>query len=307
MYRAQGRAARTIGCQNRRSYIRSQRPADQLLVYPLDVPRLLQLPAHGRLLVGTDLQGNLGDFKRLAHHFRAAGEDAHLVLTGDLVHGPDEETAAYWPEHLGSAYRDESPALIDAFLAERERAPGRVHCLLGNHDHAHAGGPVTSKFHDDEGGVLEARLGPAGTARLEALVKTFPLVAVAPCGAVMLHAAPSSEIDDPAQLEAAPLDGYREKGIEHFLQVPVLGSLLWSRYASPEQSKRFLKACGGTVALYGHDVVREGFAREGDDQLCFSTSFGLFDEFKVYVSLDLAAKYPNSHALRPGQEILRLY
>ncbi len=269
--------------------------------------RLLQLPAHGRLLVATDLQGNLADFRRLAQHFRAAGDDAHLVLTGDLVHGPDEETADHWPDHLGTPYRDESPALIDAFLSERERAPGRVHCLLGNHDHSHLGGPITSKFHDDEGGMLEARLGALRTERLRALVGTFPLVAVAPCGAVMLHGAPSSEIDDPSQLESIRLEGYQQFGIESFLAVPVLGALLWSRYATPEQSQRFLKAFGGTVALYGHDVVREGFAREGNDQLCFSTSFGLYDEFKVYVSLDLAAKYPDVHALRAGHEILPLY
>jgi hypothetical protein len=257
--------------------------------------------------VGTDLQGNLGDFRRLVRHFREAGEDAHLLLTGDLVHGPDEDTMSHWPDHLGTAYRDESPALIDAFIAEQARAPGRVHCLLGNHDHAHLGGPVTSKFHDDEGGVLEARLGPEGTARLQALIGSFPLVAVAPCGAVMLHGAPSSEIDSPQELEGIPLGGYREFGIEHFLQVPVLGALLWSRYATAAQAKRFLTAFGGTVALYGHDVVREGFAREGDDQLCFSTSFGLYDEFKVYVSLDLAARYPDVHALREEHEILPLY
>jgi hypothetical protein len=271
------------------------------------VPRLLRLPAKGRLLVATDLQGNLGDFRQLVKRFRAAGEDAQLVITGDLVHGPDDETFEHWPDHLGSRYPDESPALIDAFIAERERAPGRVHCLLGNHDHAHLGGPVTSKFHDDEGGVLEEKLGPAGTEKLRALVRTFPLVALAPCGAVMLHGAPSAEIDDPKELEVAGLDGYREFGIEHFLQVPVLGALLWSRYATPAQSKRFLEAFGATVALYGHDVVREGYAKEGDDQLCFSTSFGLYDELKVYVSLDLAAKYPNVHALRPGHEILPLY
>ena len=271
------------------------------------VNRLLKLPAHGRLLVGTDLQGNLGDFQRLAHHFRAAGDDAQLVLTGDLVHGPDDETMRVWPDHLGTAYRDESPALIDALLEEQRRAPGRVHCLLGNHDHSHIGGPVTSKFHDDEGAVLEARLGEAGTGKLRALVSSFPLVAWAPCGAVMLHGAPSAEIDAPAQLEGVSLQGYRDFSIEHFLRIPVIGALLWSRYATPAQSRSFNAAFKATFALYGHDVVREGFVREGEDQLCFSTSFGLFDEDKVFVSLDLSARYPNVQALREGSEILPLY
>ena len=272
-----------------------------------DVNRLLRLPASGRLLVATDLQGNLKDFLRLIEHFRSAGDDAHLVLTGDLVHGPDEVTARAWPEHLGTPYRDESPALIWAFIEEQTRAPGRVHCLLGNHDHAHLGGPVTSKFHDDEAEVLESHLGLEGTRRFHQLLASFPLVALAPCGPVMLHGAPSSEIDTPEQLESVVLGGYRGFGIEAFLKVPVLGALLWSRYATAAQSKRFLKAFGASMALYGHDVVREGFAREGDDQLCFSTSFGLLDARKVYVSLDLAGSYPNVHALREGVEILPLY
>lgn len=253
------------------------------------------------------MQGNLGDFRRLVQHFRAAGPDAHLVLTGDLVHGPDEVTQSHWPEHLGTAYVDDSPKLIDAFIEEQARSPGRVHCLLGNHDHSHIGGPITSKFHDDEGEVLEHRLGSAGTQRLRALVATFPLVALAPCGAVMLHGAPSAELESPDELEALPLSGYRELGIENFLRVPILGSLLWSRYATAPQARRFLNAFGATVALYGHDVVREGFVREGDDQLCFSTSFGLYDENKVFVSLDLAGHYPDVYALREGHEILPLF
>jgi hypothetical protein len=268
--------------------------------------RVLTLPDRGRLLVGTDLQGNLGDFRQLMKHFEAT-PDAWLVLTGDLVHGPDEATCARWPLHLGTPYRDESPALVEAFLEAQRRYPGRVHCLLGNHDHAHIGGPVTAKFYDDEGAALEARLDTAGVARLRGLIAGFPLLAVAPCGAVMLHAAPSAALESREQLEALKLDGYDTWHFTNFLTVPVLGALLWSRMAKPEESRRFLKAVGGTVALFGHDVVREGYVRDADDQLCFSTSFGLLDRDKVYVELDLSARYSDAHALREGREILKLW
>jgi hypothetical protein len=271
------------------------------------MPRLLQLPERGRLLVGTDLQGNLGDFVQLLSHLDRAGSDAWLVLTGDLVHGPDDETYDHWPEHLGTRYRDESPKLVEAFIAAQRERPGRVHCLLGNHDHAHIGGPITAKFHDDERLALEAKLDEPARERLRALVRSFPLVAAGSCGAVLLHGAPSSAIDSPAQLEDIGLDGYADWHFNDFLNVPVLGALLWSRSASAEQSRRFLKAFGGTVALYGHDVVREGYAREGDDQLCFSTSFGLLDRDKVYVDLDLSVRYADVHALREGRELLRLW
>jgi hypothetical protein len=268
--------------------------------------RVLRLPERGRLFVGTDLQGNLGDFQQLLKRFEAA-TDAHLVLTGDLVHGPDEDTVNNWPDFLGTPFRDESPALVEAFLEAQRRHPGRVHCLLGNHDHSHIGGPVTAKFYPDEGAALEARLDAAHVEQLRALIRTFPLVAVAPCGAVMLHAAPSAKLDGPEQLETLRLDGYADWHFRDFATQPLLGALLWSRMAKPEESKRFLRALGGTVALFGHDIVREGYARDADDQLCFSTSFGLLDRDKVYVELDLAARYADAHALREGREILKLW
>lgn len=270
--------------------------------------RVLRLPDHGRLLVGTDLQGNLEDFQALHEHFTQCGDDAQLLLTGDLVHGPSDDVVEQWPDYLGTPYQDRSPELIDAFLEARARAPGRVHCLLGNHDHAHLGGPVTAKFHPDEAAHLEARLGPEGTQRLKALVSTFPLIALAPCGAVMLHAAPSARLESAADFEGLELSGFNHFGIEDFhTQQPLLGPLLWSRMARPDQSKQFLAALGGTVALYGHDIVREGYEKVGDDQLCFSTSFGLYDEAKVYVELDLSRRYPNVHALRNGIELKKLY
>ena len=44
------------------------------------------------------------------------------------------------------------------------------------------------------------------------LLAGFPLVAVAPCGAVMLHGAPSAEIDAPEALEKIQLGGYHRDG-----------------------------------------------------------------------------------------------
>lgn len=269
-------------------------------------PRVLRLPDRGRLLIGTDLQGNLGDFQRLAAHFLAAGDDAWLVLTGDLVHGPDDATLAQWPDFLGTPYRDESPALMDAFLDLKARAPGRVHCLLGNHDHAHVGGPVTYKFHDDEAAALEARLDDAGRARLRQMILDFPLVAVAPCGVVMLHAAPSANVAHPDELEALSLDGYGAFHVMDFARTPLLGPLLWSRMAHEHEAERFVRALGGEVAVYGHDIVREGYAKDGPRQLCVSTSFGCHDAVKTYVEVDLAARYASVDDFRDGVELKRL-
>jgi hypothetical protein len=269
--------------------------------------RLLRLPASGRLLVATDLQGNLRDFERMRALFEASPEDSVLVFTGDLVHGPDPDTEANWPDFLGTPYRDESPEVVRAFLELRVRYPGRVHCLLGNHEHAHVGGPRTAKFHPDEARALEERLGPGPSGALRTLFARLPLVAVAPNGVVLLHAAPSARLTGPEDVEAVRLEGYADWGVSDFLRVPVLGPTLWSRMAEPEQARAFLDALGGRVAIYGHDVVREGYERVGREQLCVSTSFALLDEHKVYVELDLARVYPDVQSLRDGVELRKLH
>jgi hypothetical protein len=65
--------------------------------------RVLTLPAKGTLIVCTDLQGCLRDFHRIIEIFdaeMAKSGDAHLLFTGDLIHGPHLDELD-WPEFLG--------------------------------------------------------------------------------------------------------------------------------------------------------------------------------------------------------------
>lgn len=268
--------------------------------------RILNLPGQGRLLVCTDIQGNLRDFERMVAIFEVCDDPTWLVFTGDLVHGPDPETELRWPEHLGTPYSDRSPEVVRAFVELQRRYPGRVHCLLGNHEHAHTGGPAVSKFYMDEGLALEQRMGDEA-ALLRQTFSRFPLVAVAPNGVVLTHAAPGSIITGPEDLERVPIEGYEAMPARVFMSVPVLGALLWSRWASPERSRRFLSALGGRVCVFGHDVVREGYCREAADQLCVSTSFGLLDRDKVYVEIDLSREYYSSNDFVDGRELRPLW
>jgi calcineurin-like phosphoesterase family protein len=272
--------------------------------------RVLRLPGHGRLIVCTDLQGCMRDYRRIVEVFHAAleetGGDAHLLFTGDLVHGPHIDVEE-WPDFLGEYYRDESGELVEAFVALAVRHSGHVHAILGNHEHGHIGGPHTAKFALDEVALLEHRLGPAATRRLRDLFATFPLAAVAPCGAVFTHGAPAAEIDSIREVEAADLVNFDCASPLDILDVPVIGPILWARSAQPETARQFVTAMGGTIAIYGHDVIPEGFEKVGDEQIVVSTSFGLFDTNKVYVSLDLAHRYRNVHDLRVGTELLPLY
>ncbi|MBP6630057.1 MAG: metallophosphoesterase [Kofleriaceae bacterium] len=272
--------------------------------------RVLRLPNHGRLIVCTDLQGCMRDYERIVEVFHAAlaahDGDAHLLFTGDLIHGPYLEPDE-WPAFLGEFYRDASGEVVDQLMALSARHPGRVHALLGNHEHGHVGGPHTAKFAMDEVILLETLLGEEATRRLHAAIATFALAAVAPCGVVFTHAAPAAQIKSIKDVEQADLSGRGLASPLEVLDTPVVGKILWARSADVASARRFVKAMGATVSVYGHDVVPEGFERIGDEQLCVSTSFGVVDPNKVYLNLDLASRYRTAAELRVGREILPLY
>jgi len=272
--------------------------------------RVLRLPDHGRLLVCTDLQGCMRDFQRMVQVFEEALDrhhgDAHLLFTGDLIHGPHIDPED-WPDFLGEYYRDASGEVMIAYAGLAAQYPGRVHALLGNHEHGHIGGPHTAKFAADEVALLEQILGPAGTARMRSIIQTFALAAVSKCGAVFTHGAPAAIVDSIADLEAADLSGEGYASPLDVLDTPVVGKILWARSATADEARRFLHALGGTISIYGHDVVPEGYECVGDEQIVVSTSFGLYDANKIYVSLDLATRYRTVHDLRIGHELLPLY
>jgi hypothetical protein len=272
--------------------------------------RVLHLPAHGRLLVATDLQGNLRDFERMVDLFAAAmvetEGDAHLLFTGDLIHGPHIPVEE-WPDFLGEFYTDESPAVVDGFVALRQRHSGHVHAILGNHEHAHVGGPHTAKFAPDEVLLLEAIVGPQGAEKLKRVFRDLPLVAVTRCGIVFTHGAPAADIQSAKEVEAARLDDFAGQSPLDIFDVPVVGPILWARSAPAEIARRFLKAMGGHISVFGHDVVANGFERIGAEQMIVSTSFGVADANKMYLDLDLGASYESVYQLREGVELLSLY
>jgi hypothetical protein len=290
------------------------------LGYSGAVRRVVHLPDRGRLIVATDVQGNVSDFDRVAAIFEetAAQEPAgaYLVVTGDLVHGP-ELTEAQWPDYLGTFYRGDSKTVLEHARALAARYPGRVHYLLGNHEHAHVGGPVVSKFFPDEARRLEDLLGAGGTQQMRSWLRTWPFVAVAKkARIIMLHAAPHARIHSTDDLERLSLDGFFDVSFEE--QRPgtaiasditlqsTLGALLWARSTSTERANAFLRAIepDARVAVYGHDVARSGYAVDREPMLCVSTSFGCYDGDKLYLEWDLSrpatsAREVASVGLRP--------
>jgi hypothetical protein len=271
---------------------------------------VITLPEAGRLIVATDLQGNVGDFETIERIFearQAEAGDVVLVVTGDLVHGP-EISSTDWPPHLGTYYHGDSSTLLRKAQALAARHPGRVHYLLGNHEHAHVGGPVVSKFFPNEAERLEGLLGSDESAKMGAWIRTWPFVAVAErAGIMMLHAAPHAEIECREDLESLPLEQASIGIPSEFDARTVLLSLLWARTTSPDRARAFLRAVSPDlrVALYGHDVARGGIAIDTEPLLCVSSSFGCFDGDKMYVEWDLSRRVESAADLaRDGLKLL---
>lgn len=276
--------------------------------------KVARLPNRGVLIASTDLQGNLRDYETLKAIYRreeAAGHAPVLLLCGDLVHGPGGQYTdpARWPDFLGTFYTDQSRELILDFETFAEEA--RAIALLGNHEHAHIGGPIVSKFHPDEAAVLDEALGPDAV-RIHRFFASFPLIAVSDCGATFTHGAPRATEESLEAFEQLRYDGFDELDVGGMNDRGTVGNLLWARSADPERAREFLRATkegegAHAFVAFGHDVVREGYQKLGREQICVSTSFGCDDQHKTYLRIDLGARYESVDDLRRGQEILPLY
>lgn len=266
------------------------------------------LPARGTLLISTDLHGNGEDFRALRTRFlrtRERDPDTHWVVLGDSVHGPDPESRAEHPELYD--YPDESGAIVVELLGLRQRYPDHVHYVLGNHDHAHIGGPRTRKFYEDEAEFLEARLSPPERAALRALFSTAKLALFTPCGALLCHGSPDDTLRVASDLDAIPLEPARCDAYQR----RVLATFLTSYGQRSDVTARLLhrlSAAGTplTFVVHGHDRDESGWFIEGDNQAC-PVIFGAPRTHKRLLCLDLAARYPSVLALREGVEIQRLH
>ncbi len=275
---------------------------------PATTSRVRFLSSRGSLLVSTDLHGNHEDFAALRDLFLAARgrhDEVHWALLGDAVHGPDDASRRDEPELYG--YPDESARLLEELAALMEEHPGAIHYVLGNHDHAHVGGPHTQKFHPDEVQFLEERATAAQLAALRRVFGGAALVLLAPCGAVLSHGSPDDRLRDLAELEALPPFGasYSPE------QAHLIRTFLWN-YGQPEQgTERVLEVMSRrgprmTMVIHGHDRDEAGWYTEGGNQ-GQPVIFGAPRAQKRYLWLDLAAHYAGVSALREGEEIRRLY
>lgn len=313
--------------------IPERRPFLAIVLAPSMAPtsKLLRLPDRGRLLVAADLHGNLRDFLTVVAVFermfaQSPDNELFLLFLGDLLHGPYLPLAEWRSAPLtapflcGRPYRDQSPAILLEISELMARYPGRIFTLLGNHEHAHIGGPRTSLFARDETAALEQRLGVEASLWLTGFLKGLPLLALAPCGLLFSHAAPAGDLACCEDLEgidyrryassktaASKPEGADGRPSRGDAAARLLGQLLWTSSLSPEQARTVLSRIGARVAIYGHTVIPAGYQTIGSEQLILSSSFGTEDAQKRILLVDLAGEYASTEDLRPEFEILPLY
>lgn len=272
------------------------------------VRRTVILPSRGALLVSTDLHGCWDDFAALRERFVAAcsaDPATHWAILGDTVHGPSAAARGRRPELYD--YSDMSAEIVAAILALQREFPGRVHYVLGNHDHGHVGGPHTAKFHADEVATLERRCTPEQLADLRALFEPALLAIAAPCGVLLAHGSPDDRLQRFEDLDGVRLvprdnDPYRRH---------LLATFLGSYGQRDEVTARLLgrvsaSAVPVSLVIHGHDRDEEGYFTGGERQVC-PVIFGAPRSHKRFLLLDLSARYSSAGELREGLEIRRVH
>lgn len=240
-------------------------------------------------MVSTDLHGNWRDFAALSAHIGKAwaqGVEAHWVILGDVVHGPNTEAGLLHPTLY--AYADDSPRLVDALFELRAKRPNHVHFVLGNHDAGHCGFRHTSKFHPDEVLALERRLSARQKDRLAQLCHEALLAVTTPSGLLLSHGAPGDELTS-----LALLDGPFPVTADDDARYRAVHEVMWSYGQKAEVAQQLLERLepelGHALRLvvHGHDRDEGGWFIEGDNQLQ-PVIFGAPDRNKRFLWVDLA-------------------
>lgn len=267
----------------------------------------------GRVLVTSDLHGNLDDWNALEAIFRsglAGGTLVRWLALGDFVHGPSprKRTTEYAGEDLYS-YADRSRELVAAVARASAEFGGRFLTLIGNHEHAHVGGKRTGRYHPDEAAHLEGQMEPDEVERMRAMFRGWPLVIQLPsCGVILTHGAPpDDDFHGPVVIDDARLEGGCPRDSGEFLE----GVL--NHYGFGEQNgRRFLDRMSVDgerydLIVHGHDRELEGGASNGPHAYLLCTSFGAKRLRKAYLTLQLDRRYTGPGDLVEGVDVHRLY
>ena len=271
----------------------------------------------GEVIVVSDLHGNFRDFLRIVDLFEAR-DDLCLLFLGDLFHGPflSEQDWAPHVDKLGDFYYDQSPALFRAYLKLSSAYPDRVRAILGNHEHAHIGGPRVAKFTPDEAGTFEGCLTFEERAQLVESISTWPWVVGTDCGVAFTHGSPPPTDFDLERLNSeSPVVTNPQEWARP--GAALLSEWLWRRFSPLQDVHAFLSSLNAIctdvswnrspqrVVTYGHEPSPQGYQVQHEALFNLSSSFAMRRVKKTYLSLSLQETYQDAFALR--EQIRPLY
>lgn len=247
--------------------------------------KFIQLPAEGRLLVVTDLHGDLQDYEKYLKLWDCNDPNFHLVFVGDFIH---------------SIYEDDGSIEIIEDVIEKNNKYPNFHPLLGNHEWSHiVGSPVFKGYNNQTQDFEDLIVQKKGTLEpfLSEYIEFFesmPYFVKTANGLFISHAGPSKYIHT--------LNAFN-RIFENDFNYPILHDFLWNRYDndySMDDVDNFLRVIGSNCMVVGHTVV-EAYSIYGN-QLILSSSFGTVD--KAYLDVDLSVPINNMDDLWRNIEFL---
>lgn len=232
--------------------------------------RLVKLPKKGRLLIFTDIHGNLQDYEKFLKIWDSNDSDCYIVIAGDFIH---------------SIYKKDYSIEILEDIIEKYKKYDNFIPLLGNHEWSHIvganvfRGTINLKY-DFEQMIIDKKssLEPYLSNYVE-FFKSIPFFVQTENGIFISHAGPSKRISSINDFNSV-VEG------EEFLNEDI-HSVLWSRPKHDYDENTvsdFLNLVGSNVMVVGHTMV-DGCETFGN-QLILASSFSSGD--KAYLDVDLS-------------------
>ncbi|MCE5326125.1 MAG: hypothetical protein LLG01_06885 [Planctomycetaceae bacterium] len=202
------------------------------------------------LIVAGDIHGNRANLDRILRYADLRRCSERVLVLQEIIHGPPDEKSG----------ADRSVELLMRVARLQAELPGRIICLMGNHDLTQAGGAeilkdgrgvcreftagVATAFGDDAPHVSEA---------LNDLLLSFPLAVQTPGGAMVSHSLPTPGAQAPSDVLERSLTA------DDFARGGAVYQWLWGRRQNRAQIEQLAQRLKVNFFVLGHRHMEGGF------------------------------------------------